>query len=262
MIKPRSISAVNRLEFQEKLGIYTRFLPKILLDRFDIPPTFIDTSGHQLLRLRCEPGTADVVIELKHTYDAIDPLLFAHLTDTVNGQIHVLLYVVNDVTSKRFDVDRMPDGSKTQFGIFKRNLIAEEAAMDAGLAPGQVRRGLRILKHSISAFEDFVSSLDHDLFFAEPLYYHNAIIFEQYGFAYLKGRRLMERIHQGFQFGHEYQVLLVHSSPFRDPKMANSIRGRSWAIHDGVIGHAFDHVTMYKSVGRHAGIQTFTNSEW
>ena len=258
----RSISAINKLDFEKKLDIYTRFIPEVLLERFLIPPSYLDDSGNSLLRLRCDPGTTDVVIELKHEYDAQDPLLFAHLTDTVNGQIHVLLYIVNDVNSKRFDVDRMPDGSKTQFGIFKRNLVAEKAAMLAGLAPGQVRKGLRILKYSIASFEKFVSSLDHDLFFVEPLYYHNAIIFEQYGFAYLKGRRLMERINRGFQKGQEYEVLLDSSSPFRSPEMANSIRGRSWAIHDGILGHSFDNVTMYKSISRHAGIQTFPNSEW
>jgi hypothetical protein len=258
----RSISAINKLDHQKKLEVYTRFIPEVLLERFSIPSTFMDETGNLLLRLRCEPGTTDVVIELKHEYDAQDPLLFAHLTDTVNGQIHVLLYIVNDVNSERFDVDRMPDGSNTQFGIFKRNLDAENAAMLAGLAPGQVRKGLRILKHSIASFEEFVSSLDHDLFFAEPLYYHNAIIFEHYGFAYLKGRRLMERINQGFQKGQEYEVLLDSTSPFRTPEMATSIRGRSWAIHDGILGHAFDHVTMYKSISRHAGIQTFPNSEW
>ncbi|OGO19031.1 MAG: hypothetical protein A2Z14_14265 [Chloroflexi bacterium RBG_16_48_8] len=261
-MKPRSISAINKLELEKKQDIYTRFIPGILFESFHIPPTFLDPSGNPLLRLRCDPGTADVVIELKHAPDAQDPLLYAHLTDTVNGQIHVLLYVVNDVTSQRFNVDRMPDGSKTQFGIFKRNLEAEEAAMRAGLAPGQVRRGLRILRHSIAAFESFVSSLDHDLFFAEPLYYHNAILFESYGFAYLKGRRLMERINLGFLEGHEYQELLNYSSPFRFPEMANSIRGRSWAIHDGILGHAFDHVTMYKSINRHGGLDTFSNNQW
>jgi hypothetical protein len=261
-MRPRSISAVNRLDLEEKTEIYTRFLPSPLLERFNIPPTFVDPNGNHLLRLRCEPGTADVVIELKHAYTAVDPVLFAHLTDTVNGQIHVLLYIVNDPTSKRYDVDRMPDGTKTQFGIFKRNLEAEEAAMRAGLAPGQVRKGLRILKHSILAFEEFVSSLGHDLFFAEPLYYHNAISFERYGFAYLKGRRLMERINQGFQEGQEFNLLLDGRSPFRSSVMAKSIRGRSWAIHDGVLGQSYDHVTMYKSIGRYAGINTFPEGIW
>jgi hypothetical protein len=261
-VRPRSISAVNKLDIEEKIRIYTRFIPPPILDRFRIPSNFIDASGNQLLRLRCDPGTTDVVIELKHIHDAEDPLLYAHLTDTVNGQIHVLLYIVNDPTSKRFNVDKMPDGTKTQFGVFKRNLEAEEAAMNAGLAPGQVRTGMRILGHSIAAFENFVTSLDHDLFFAEPLYYHNAVIFEKYGFAYLRGRRLMDRIHHGFQEDTEYFLKLDGSSPFRIPEMASSIRGRSWAIHDGVLGEAFDHVTMYKSIGRIAGVDTFPGGKW
>jgi hypothetical protein len=232
------------------------------MDRFEIPTTYIDSSGNPLLRLRCDPGATDVVIELKHAYDSEDPLLYAHLTDTVNGQIHVLLYIVNDPTSTRYDVDRMPDGTKTQFGIFKRNLDAEEAAMRAGLAPGQVRTGMRILSHSIAAFEEFVSSLDHDLFFAEPLYYHNAVIFEKYGFAYLRGKRLMERINTGFQEGSVFCSKLDDSTPFRSPEMVNSIRGRSWAIHDGILGEAFDHVTMYKSINKDAGLVTYPNAKW
>ena len=261
-MKARSISAVNKLDMERKIEIYTRFIPQVILDRFDIPPSFIDANGNQLLRLRCEPGTTDVVIDLKHAFNAEDPLLYAHLTDTVNGQIHVLLYVVNDPTSKRYNIDRMPDGTKTQFGIFKRNLVVEETAMNAGLAPGQVRSGMRILGQSISCFEEFVSSLDHDLFFAEPLHYHNAVIFEKYGFAYLRGRRLMERIHQGFQEDEEYFLKLDGTSPFRSPELADSIRGRSWAIHDGVLGEAFDRVTMYKSINRHAGLNTFPNAKW
>jgi len=261
-VRPRSIAAVNKLDIEKKVEIYTRFIPQPILDRFEIPPTFVDPEGNQLLRLRCEPGMTDVVIELKHAYDAKDPLLYAHLTDTVNGQIHILLYIVNDPTSKRYNIDRMPDGTKTQFGIFKRNLEAEEAAMNAGLAPGQVRSGMRILSHSISSFEEFVASLDHDLFFAEPLYYHNAVIFEHYGFAYLRGRRLMDRIDQGFQENAEYFLKLDGSTPFRSPDMAFSIRGRSWAIHDGLLGQVFDHVTMYKSTSRHAGLNTFINSKW
>jgi hypothetical protein len=247
---------------EEKVEIYSRFIPNLIIERFKIPITFIDPEGNQLLRLRSEPGTTDVVIELKHTYDALDPLLYAHLTDTVNGQIHVLLYIVNDPTSPRFDVDRMPDGTKTQFGIFKRNIEAEEKAMIAGLAPGQVRAGMRVLNQSIASFKAFVKSLDHDLFFVEPLYYHNAIIFEKYGFAYLRGRRLMDRIHQGFQLDAEFWIKLDQSTPFRMPTMADSIRGRSWAIHDGVLGTAFDKVTMYKSIDRHAGVNTFPNSTW
>lgn len=261
-MKAHSISALNELPLNEKQEIYTRFIPQLLMERFRIPPTFTDMQGNLLLELRGEPGSADVIIKLKHQHDAHDPLLYAHLTDTVNGQIHVLLYIVNEPDTDRFDVDRMPDGTPTQFGIFRRNLEAEKAAMEAGLAPGQVRAGLRILHYSIDAFEAFVDSLGHDLFFVEPLYYHNAVVFERYGFAYLKGRRLMEQIHAGFQKCQEYYHKMDGSTPFRLPQMAATILGRSWGIHDGVIGQAFDHVTMYKFIGKDAEVCTYPDAKW
>jgi hypothetical protein len=35
-------------------------------------------------------------MRLYHKVDFPDPILYAHLTDTMNGQIHVLLYILND----------------------------------------------------------------------------------------------------------------------------------------------------------------------
>jgi len=93
------------------------------------------------------------------------------------------------------------------------------------------------------------------------LFYHNAVIFERYGFRYQKGRRLMERIEQGFQAGGDLLPLLDGSTPFRQPEAANSIRLRSWAIHDGILGEPFTNVTMYKESGKHAGVST-AQCEW
>lgn len=262
MIGPQSIAALNQLPLEEKQRVYQRFIPHSLMEHFDIPEDFTTPDGKSLLELRCAPGSTDVVLALRHQPDAEDPLLYAHLTDTMNGQIHVLLYVVNDPNSPRYDVDRMPDGSPTRFGTDQRNLQAEIAALQAGLAPGQVRRGLRILKDSILAFEEFAKSLGHDVYFVEPLYYHNAVIFERYGFSYQQGRRLMESIHAGFQPGAEYAKRLNGSSPFRLPAFANSIRGRSWAIHDGIIDSPFSDVTMYKRVGSSDSINTFPGAMW
>jgi hypothetical protein len=258
----RSISGVNRLPRSEKEPIYTRFIPQMLLDQFNIPDTFVDRDGNPLLEIKCDEGRSDFTLQLKHEFGARDPLLYSHVTDTLNRQIHVLLYIVNDPNCRRYDVDVMPDGTPTQFGIFRRNLEAEEAAMNAGLAPGQIRCGLRTMKHAIRSFETFVSDLGHDLFFVEPLYYHNAIVFERYGFSYVKGRRLMESIHQGLSPGGDLEDSMDASTPFRDPDHLNSIRGRSWAIHDGILGHAYTDVTMYKSVGKAADINTFPNADW
>jgi hypothetical protein len=261
-MNPSSISSINMLPWGEKIAIYSRFIPDELIGAFGIQPDFLDTEGRSLLSISCEEGSTDVELDLRHHVDADDPLLYAHLTDTINGQIHVLLYVVNDPCGPRFDVDRLPDGTPTRFGVMIRNIPAEVAAMEAGLAPGQVRRGLRLLKHSTPAFEKFVHSLGHDLFFVEPLFYHNAVVFERYGMAYVKGNRLMDRINTDFKIGGALHSKLDRSSPFRQPEYADSIRGRSWALHDGVLGFPFSDVTMYKRVEKHAGVETYPGAIW
>ncbi|MBU2611379.1 MAG: hypothetical protein KJ606_10615, partial [Chloroflexi bacterium] len=127
--------------------------------------------------------------------------------------------------------------------------------------PGQVRRGLRLLPSAIAAFESFVQSLGHDLYFVEPLYYHNAVIFENYGFSYQIGKKLMERIEAGFVEGGDLHAQ-PGSTPFRQHEAEHSIRLRSWAIHDGLLGELFTNVTMYKRVGKSAGINTHPSCAW
>ena len=167
----------------------------------------------------------------------------------MNGQIHVLLYIVNDPNSPRFGIDKMPDGTPTEFGVFRRNHLEEEKAVIAGLAPGQVRQGLRLLKYAILAFDEFVQALGHDVYFIEPLSYHNAIVFERYGFSYQKGRRLMMRINAGFQPDGDLFIKLDDSTPFRKSSFYRRIRGRSWAIHDCILGEPYTDVTIYKKSG-------------
>jgi len=254
-----TIGGINKLPEEEKRSIYARYIPRELIERYDLPGL---TERKDLLQFRFAEGSSDVEMRLYHQPDFPDPVLYAHLSDTLSGQIHVLLYILNDPESPRFDVDRMPDGSPTRFGTLKRNLEAEKAAMEYGLAPGQVRRGLRLLRSATDAFEQFVISLGHDMFFIEPLYYHNAVISERHGYAYQMGKRRMEAIHAGFQEGGELHQRLDDSNPFRSAQAANSIRLRSWAIHDGILGEPFTDVTMYKRVGKAADINTTPGCEW
>ena len=258
-MQPSTIGGINKLPDEEKREIYARYIPKELIQKFDLPPL---TAHRDLLQFRFADGSSDVEMRLYHEAGFPDPVLYAHLTDTLNGQIHVLLYILNDPSSPRFDVDRMPDGSPTRFGTLKRNLAAEQAALEHGLSPGQVRRGLRLLQPATTAFEEFLMGLGHDMYFVEPLYYHNAVIFERYGFAYQVGKRRMEAIHAGFQEGGEIYQRLDGSTPFRSSSAANSIRLRSWAIHDGILGESFTNVTMYKRVGKSANISTTPGCEW
>ncbi len=256
-----TIGSINLLPEAQKREIYSRVIPQELLDRFNLPP--VNSQRLQsLLEFKFKPGATDVEMRLYHELHFPDPILYGHLTDTMNGQVHVLLYILNDPDSPRFNVDIMPDGSPTRFGTLKRNLEAEAAALGAGLAPGQVRRGLRLLAPAIAAFEQFVASLGHEMYFVEPLYYHNAVIFERYGFTYQVGRRLMERIEAGFEPNGDLLATLDGSTPFRSPDAAHSIRLRSWAIHDGILGEPFTNVTMYKRIGKSAGITTCPSCTW
>jgi acetoin utilization protein AcuC len=256
---PSTIGGINKLPELEKREIYSRYIPHELIEKFNLRNL---THNKELLQFRFANGASDVEMMLYHQVDFPDPILYAHLADNVNGQIHVLLYILNDPASPRFNVDKMPDGSPTQFGIRRRNLEAEVAALNEGCSPGQVRHGLRLLRQAMGAFEEFVTSLGHDLYFVEPLYYHNAVIFERYGFSYQMGRRLMNEIQAGFAEGGALRQMLDDSNPFRSSQAANSIRLRSWAIHDGVLGEPFTNVTMYKRVGISANISTTADCKW
>ena len=257
-----TIHSVNQLPPEEKHGIYARLIPNELFDRFRLDSTLKDEEGHDLLNLNCQAGFTSTELKLFHRVDFSDPILYGHITDTINGQIHVLLYVLNDPDSPRFNVDRMQDGRSTAFGTQLRNIDAELEAMEYGLAPGQIRQGLRLLGPAIEAFERFVSSLGQEMYFNEPLYYHNAIIFERYGFAYGRGMKLMKRIQEGFSPDGDLVSKLDGSSPFRRPEAAKSIRLRSWAIHDKLLGEPFNNVTMYKRIGGHADIDTCPGVDW
>jgi acetoin utilization protein AcuC len=250
-----TLGSINLLPEKEKRAIYARFVPGELLQKFSI------TNLAELLEIKGAKGSTDTELKLFHRHSFPDPILYCHLTDTVSGQIHVLLYILNDPDSPRFDVDRMPDGSPTQFGTAQRNLQAERAALEAGLAPGQIRHGLRMLPTAVQVFEQFIASLGNELYFVEPLYYHNAVIFERYGFNYQVGRKFMEQIDAGFDPDGSLRAQLDGATPFRSADAAQSIRLRSWAIHDGILGEPFTNVTMYKRVEKDAGIKT-TECKW
>ena len=72
----------------------------------------------------------------------------------------------------------------------------------------------------------------------------------------------MNEIQAGFAEGGELQKHLDNANPFRSPTAAKSIRLRSWAIHDGVLGRPFTNVTMYKRVGVPAHINTAPDCDW
>ena len=258
-----TIGGINLLPEHEKREFYRRIIPIELLERFKLTPYLTDIQGRSLVNLKAKPGSTSVEMSLYHEYGFRDPIFYGHLTDTMNGQIHILLYILNNPDSPRFDVDVMSNGEATKFGTSQRNIEAERDALNFGLTPGQIRSGLSIFSSAVKAFESFVTDLGHDMYFAEPLYYHNAIIFERYGFTYQSGKKLMQRIQDEFtRESAEVVDKLDNSSVFRQADARQSIRLRSWAIHDGILGEPFSNVTMYKYVGQSAGINNAEGTHW
>lgn len=257
-----TIQSINQLGPEVKRAIFSQAIPAELMAAFNISPDFYDKDGNDLLWLNAEPGCSDVEMALYHQVGFPDPIFYGHIVDTLNGQMHILLYILNNPNAPRFQIDRLNDGTPTKFGTACRNLEAELAAMQAGLAPGQIRSGLRLLGSAIQTFENFVTSVGQSYYFTEPLFYHNAILFERYGLSYQQGRKLMERIQVGFMPGGEFFSRLDNSTPFRSPEASRSIRLRSWAIHDGILGLPFTNVTMYKQVGKSSGISTCKDCPW
>lgn len=260
---PSTIWEINRLDDEYKKIIYSSLIPEWAFTEFQIDPVSLRIAGQPALDFRFPPGSRAFEISLRANPQDRDPVLYLHATDTFNNQILVLLIMVNDPNATRYDTDITPDSKQTNFGTAQRNTEAELAAMQNGLSPGQVRRGLRSFKTLVPIFENFVQRMGRDIFFIEPLAYHNAIIFERYGFSYVRGLQTMHAIHQSFlEGGDAYSQLLNSQNPFRSMEAVFSIRMRSWAIHDGILGHPFTGFQMYKRIGYHANISTFPNARW
>ncbi len=262
MAWPNSIREINNLPETEKREIYKTLLPDWLFINYGVDRDTLMIDDQPVVRFRCPHGSRALEISVKRRMTDADPMLYLNMADTFNNQLLVLLVVVNDPDGERFNIDIDQNGNQTHLGTTGRNLVAEEAAMKAGLAPGQIRRGLRSFKQAVPLFEDFVQKIGHDMFLIEPLAYHNAVVFERYGFNYIRGYQEMLRIDREFQEGGELFQKLSPNRTFRQLDCWKSIRGRSWAIHDGILGYPFTGFQMYKRIGVHAGINTFTDGNW
>jgi hypothetical protein len=253
-----SLGQINDLAPPLKEEIYRRLLPaKLLVDYGIDPQTLCDDQGNGLVTFTCLEGSRSVEIDVRPEAGFPDPLLYLEMADTRLNQIEVMLFAVNDPQAERFETDRDWRGQRTKFGTLRRNIPEEIRAMEAGLAPGQVRKGLGLSRTLVPLFEGFVACLSHDYYLMEPLAYHNAILFERLGCNYVQGRRKMQWIHLGFQPDGLLYERLDGSTPFRQPDAWRTIRGRSWAIHDGILGEPWHGIRMYKRVSHHAGVDTF-----
>lgn len=257
-VRMHSLEQVNEQPEHIKEGIYRQLVPDELLIKYGIDPeTLCDGQGNRLVTYTCLEGSRFVEVDIRPEVGFEDPLLYLELSDTRLNQIEVLLFVVNDPTAERFATDRDWQGERTKFGTFRRNIPEEIRAMEAGLAPGQVRKGLGLTRTLIPLFEDFVRRMGHEYYLMEPLAYHNAILFERVGCNYVQGLRKLQWMHLGFQPGGILHQDLDGSTPFRQADAWRTVRGRSWAIHDGILGEPWHGVRMYKRIGKKYGVDTF-----
>lgn len=259
---PDSIRGINDLPPERKRAIYRTLVPGWAYDMFGIDRRDNTVRGQNVVEMRCPPGSSTVEISVYNVPESTEPALYLHMSDTFNSQLAVLLAVVNDPASPRFNIDVDAAGQPTQLGTKTRNMTEELRAMKAGLVPGQVRRGLRIFRTAVPLFDQFVARMGHDLYIIEPLFYHNAVTFERYGFAYLRGLQKMKGIHEAFSPGGHLHARLDGSTPFRSPDAWKTVSGRAWALHDGIADEPFSGLQMYKRVNVDAQVRTFPDAHW
>ena len=254
-----SLRGINELETPEKERIYTSIIPPRLFELLKISPaTLSGMDGRRRVDIIAPRGMGLARIEVRNHPDDPHTVFFLDIADTHFRQMDLSFCIISDPSAPRFAVDLDSSGNDNCFSSLGRNIPEEIRAMRAGLFPNQPCRGLRMFAEFFTGFERFVDSLAMDMVVAEPLTYDNAIRYEKYGFDYLSGRRLMERIDQGFSPGGKLTARLDGSTPFRMPGMEKSVHGRSWAIHDGVMDDPWEGVSIYKLVGVDAAVNTFT----
>ena len=244
----RNIHDLNRLEAHVKERVYSLLVPDRIFEMLAIDrDTFANPRGERAVEVRAPEGATFAVIEVRERPGDRDCVFFLEIEDTAFFKIDINFLIINDPRSPRFNTDVDTAGRRTKFATVRRNIPEEIKAMEAGLAPGQVRRGLRLFRRFAPLVLGFVEDMGQDTVIAEPLAYNNAIIFESCGFNYIRGRRKMEEINAGFQPGGELYEKLDGSSPFRRPGMDKTVRGRAWAIHDGILGEPWRGIEMYRT---------------
>ena len=232
-----------------------------------LPDSSVETDAngikHEVELPGFEQSGANVHAQIPSNRAVLPPGYYYVFAVSQSGTPSVATIVqITDPRRPRYAIDRDPDGLDTLFGTTSRNLEEELRAMKDGLAPGQVRPGLRLLARVLESMEGFCRLIGQELFLIEPLFYHSAILYERRGCGYLLGRDVMEEIHASFGEGGALRAALDDSSPFRRRGAEWSVRGRSWALHDGVAGAAWGGVKMYKAAGRHAGMDTFPGGRY
>ena len=258
-----SIAKLNRLPKEERNSIYLRLVPEAIFEMFQIDrQTLTNRFGERVVTGIFPPDENFACIEVKNRKEDKDCIFSCQVSlEAFMQSLYLDFLIINNPFSERFNVDVDEFGRETLLGTRSRNIPEEVRAMEAGLAPGMVRHGLRLVKEFVKSLEAFTVPLGLKTITMGAFFYHNAILWERHGFTYFKGGKTMERIHREFQPGGLLYEKLDDSTPFRRKGMEKTVRGRSWAIYDGIFVEAFDEEwespRMYRMLGRDFKVNTF-----
>lgn len=236
-------------------------VPDLLAEKLRLPAPGSLTLQSPHYRVATDRSPRRIRLEVRRDLGDRDPAYALNLVISHLGQLEIAWIAASDPESDRFDVDRFSP-LPLRPGSPKRNLPEEERALKAGLAPNQIRRGMRLLKQSFASLERYATAVGAELITVFPAAYHNAVEYEREGYLYRNDDALMERINRGFQVGGDILGRLDSSTPFRMAELARSVRGRSWAIHDGVLGSEWYSFEMYRMVGSETLHETAPGLPW
>ncbi|QDU71910.1 hypothetical protein [Mucisphaera calidilacus] len=258
-----SLQKLNHLDDDTKRSAYASILPHRVFDHLTrVDPDRFPTPeiNPETFYLDARPGSYEARLRVPaHRIDG-DYALSLDLADAGGGQLEIGFMVINDLTARRYNTDTDVDGRMTLLGTAGRNRAEEIAALKAGLGPSQVRKGLGLFAELLPLLETLGKKLGYYGIVLEPLTYHNAVWYENHGFAYISGRKRMLEIDRAFAPGGTLYHAL-DGSPFRQQRFARRPRGRSWAIHDGILSHLDNdermHLEMVKVIGTTTHQETF-----
>ena len=260
------IQRISRLDQLQKEGLYRPLIPPSLYHRFRINPlNFCNESGLKVVRFFSPEGDRTCLVEIK-IEDMNDPLYSIQISDAIDSTILEWDFLVlNDPASQKFNTHMDKDGKDTLFGWASRNILEEEKALQAGYFPGQTRKGMGLTRETVHVLDFFCHIFNIKSIRLEALFYHNAITFERLGFSYFEGYKQLKKIHELFQPGEKLYKKMDGSTPFRNPEFVHTIRGRSWAIHDGILDDLDDDLLdegwvspmMYRMVDKPRAMVTF-----
>ncbi len=230
------IAHMNRFPEADKYKAYSLLIPPSIFESFRIDSrTGKNRQGEQAVQINAPCGGCEISVCVCLSPRDRDPIFYIEICDSRDlVQLRWDFIMVNDPASPRFDTDVTPEGGDRWLNWRRRNHKEEKKAEAFGLAPGQVRRGLRLTGEIIQCLENFARAAGFKSITLEALFYHNAIQYERYGFRYFEAEETMHRIHEGFKTGAPLYRRL-DGSYFRRPCQAETVRGRSWLIHTSVV---------------------------